>query len=201
MPPFEFTGQTWDSVGIDSNGYLIVGGGSSEDNNCCNLPTGPDPLRPNNILAPFWSDLDGTAAPGVRFAVLTGGGDQWFVVEHQVNVFGTSDLRTFQVWIGLNGVEDIVYEYAADQQDPDGQDYLVGAENSLGEGDMVAILPTEDGLTVTSTDPVPGDVASYSFLARGTRVGVGDLVTEMKATGIPGITVVKTLLRVVRKLP
>ena len=32
---------------------------------------------------------------------------------------------------------------------------LVGAENAIGQGDMEAVLPTED-LRVTSTDPVPG---------------------------------------------
>ena len=37
---------------------------TSEDNNCCNLPTGPSPAPPNNVLAPFWTDLDGTGADG-----------------------------------------------------------------------------------------------------------------------------------------
>ena len=74
-PAFEFAGQEWTRIGIDSNGYLIVGGGSSEDNNCCNLPAGPDPARPNNILAPFWTDLDGTGAPGIFAATVSGGGE------------------------------------------------------------------------------------------------------------------------------
>ena len=119
ISPFEYAGQTWDAIGVDSNGYLIVGGGSSQDNECCTLPAGPDPARPNNILAPFWTDLDGTGAPGVFVAVLTGGGLSWLVVEYQLNVFGTTDLRTFQVWIGINGVEDIAYEYATNQADPE----------------------------------------------------------------------------------
>ena len=70
-PAFEFAGQSWDRLGVDSNGYLIVGGGGSDDNNCCNLPTGPDPERPNNLLAPLWSDLDGTGQPGIFVATLT----------------------------------------------------------------------------------------------------------------------------------
>ena len=92
---------------MDSNGYSIAGGGSSEDNNCCNLPTGPDPAPPNNMLAPFWTDLDGTGADGIYVAVLTDGVDTWIVIEHQVNVFGTTSNRHFQVWIGINGVQDI----------------------------------------------------------------------------------------------
>ena len=30
-------------IGVDSNGYLVVGGGTAEDNNCCNLPAGAEP--------------------------------------------------------------------------------------------------------------------------------------------------------------
>ena len=37
---------------------------------------------------------------------------------------------------------------------------LYGAENEVGQGDMVAGLPTEDQV-VTSTDPAPGDTAEY----------------------------------------
>ena len=201
VPAFEYAGETSNEIGIDSNGYLIVGGGSSEDNNCCNLPDGPDPERPNSILAPFWTDLDGTGAPGVRIGLLTDGVSDWLVVEYQVNVWGTTDLRTFQVWIGVNGVEDIAYEYAANQTDPSGQDFLVGAENELGDGDMTATLPTTAGLRVESTDPVPGDVLSYTFRARGTSVGSGELVTRMRAEQVPGVTVARTLLKVVRRLP
>ena len=201
ISPFEYAGQTWDAIGVDSNGYLIVGGGSSQDNECCTLPAGPDPARPNNILAPFWTDLDGTGAPGVFVAVLTGGGLSWLVVEYQLNVFGTTDLRTFQVWIGINGVEDIAYEYATNQADPNGLDFLVGAENIIGQGEMESALPTSAGLVVTSTDPTPGDILSYSFRARGTSEGSGDMVTEMRASRVPGVTVARTPLKVVGKLP
>ena len=131
-----------DRIGVDSNGYLIVGGGSSRGQRVLQPAGGPDPARPNNVLAPFWTDLDGTGAPGIFVGVLTDGVNSWLVIEYQVNVFGTTDLRTFQVWIGINGVEDITYEYAANQTDPAGQDFLVGAENLLGDGDMEAVLPT-----------------------------------------------------------
>ncbi len=203
LPPFVYTGRVWDRIGMDSNGYLIAGGGSSQDNECCTLPAGPDPARPNNIMAPFWTDLDGTDAPGVRFGILTDSttGAEWFIGQYEVNVFGTSDLREFQVWVGLNGVHDISYEYAANQTAPNTLDFLVGAENSLGEGEMVAHLPTTAGLLIGSTDPTPGDVLSYSFRGRGISTGPGELVTEMRAPQVPGVTVERTSLRVVRRLP
>ena len=197
VPAFNFGGQLFDEVGVDSNGYLIVGGGSSEDNECCSLPTGPDPNRPNNVLAPFWTDLEGTDSPGIFAAVLedTDAGLAWLVIEYQVEVWGTEDLRTFQVWLGLNGEEDITYAYAAAQTDPNGQDFLVGAENVLGQGDMEAVLPTED-LRVESTDPVPGDMVSYSVTVLGATTGTGTVTTEMEANKSPGVIVETTSILV-----
>ena len=57
---------TYGTIGVNSNGYLVAGGGTAEDNNCCNVPGGPSPERPNDVLAPFWTDLDGSDAPGIH---------------------------------------------------------------------------------------------------------------------------------------
>ncbi len=111
VPTFVYGGVEYGSIGVDSNGYIVAGGGVAEDNNCCNLPSGPDPARPNNMFAPFWTDLDGTGAQGIFAATLTDGVNTWIVVEYQVNVFGTTSNRHFQVWIGVDGVEDITYAY------------------------------------------------------------------------------------------
>jgi hypothetical protein len=195
VPTFLYNGVQYSTIGVDSNGYVLAGGGSSVDNECCTLPTGPDPAKPNNMLAPFWTDLNGASAPGIFAAVLNSGPDRWLVVEYQVKVFGTSDLRTFQTWIGLNGTQDITYAYAAAQTDPNGQPFLVGAENQLGAGDMAAVLPTAD-LRVTSTDPTPGGSANYSLIVLGAVKGAGTLTTSMGATGVPGTTIVKTNITV-----
>ena len=199
VPAFEYAGDTWDAIGVDSNGYLVVGGGSSEDNECCTIPAGPDPSRPNNILAPFWTDLDGTGAPGILAGVLTDGADSWIVVEWQVNVFGTTSNRHFQVWIGVNDEEDITYAYDPTDlpDDPNGQDFAVRAENVVGQGDDLGGLPTED-LRVTSTDPVPGESASYSIKVKGVLLGDGGVRTEMEADDVPGITVERDTIHVIR---
>jgi hypothetical protein len=99
VPSFLFNGLTHTRIGIDSNGYLIVDGGDplGGDNNCCNLEFGP--ARPNGILAPFWTDLDGGGVPGIFTADVTDGVNSWRVVEWRVNVFGTSSIRRFQVWM------------------------------------------------------------------------------------------------------
>jgi Subtilase family/PA domain/Fibronectin type-III domain len=195
VPAFVYAGATYTVLGVDSNGYVIAGGGTAEDNNCCNIPSGPDPARPNNILAMLWTDLDGSNANGIYAATLTDGVNTWLVIEYQVKVFGTSDLRTFQVWIGVDGVEDITYAYSAAQANPNGQPFLVGAENEIGQGDMTATLPTGD-LRVTSTSPTPGESASYSFVVRGESTGPGLVTTTMTATGVPGTTIAKSTINV-----
>jgi hypothetical protein len=198
VPPFTYDGQSWNRIGIDSNGYAVVGGGTSEDNNCCNLPPGPSPARPNNILAPFWTDLDGTGTAGVFAATLTDGVNSWLVIEWRVNVFGTTDLRTFQTWIGIDGNQDITFAYQAPQADPAGQPFLVGAENTIGQGDVEAVLPSAD-LRVTSTDFTEGESYSYSVTVRGTAHKTGLVHTEMNATTVPGVTVVETPIVVTKR--
>jgi hypothetical protein len=168
VPAFEYAGRLWTTIGVSSNGYLVVGGANAEDNNCCELPSGPSSDLPNNVLAPFWTNLDGTDAPGIFIETLTDGVNGWIVVEFRLNVSGTTSMRVFQVWIGINGVQDITYVYdpANLPVGPFDQPFLVGAENTLGQGDMNAVLPTED-LRVSSTDPVSGDAVSYMLTVRG----------------------------------
>ncbi|WP_252274459.1 S8 family serine peptidase [Nocardioides sp. LMS-CY] len=196
-PSFMFNGKAASSIGIDTNGYLVVGGATSEDNECCTLPSGASSARPNNVLAPFWSDLNGTGAPGVRVGTLTDGVSQWIVVQWDVNVFGTTDTRHFQVWIGTQPTQDITYEYSAPQTDPGGQPFLVGAENEAGEGDMSATLPTGT-LRVTSTDPTPGDTFTYTVTAKGVKKGSGVVHTELTAPKVPGVTTLDSDVSVTR---
>ena len=195
-PAFTYNGKSASAIGIDSNGYVVVGGGTSTDNECCTLPTGPSSAPPNNFLAPFWTDLDGSAAPGLRVGTLTDGVSSWIVVQWEVNVWGTTDLRRFQVWIGQGTAQDISFTYEDPQADPAGQAFLVGAENEAGEGDVEAVLPTGDDQVVTSTDPAPGDSVSYTVTVKGLRPGWANVHTEMTADLVPGVTVVDTPLPV-----
>ena len=157
VPSFLFNGSTHTQIGVDSNGYVVVDGGDPAlDNNCCDPQFGP--ARPNGVLAPFWTDLDGSGAPGFFAADVTDGVNSWVVVEWRVNVFGTSSIRRFQVWIGLNGVQDISYTYdPATLQIPFGQPFLIGVENMDGTSSdslPVGTLPTGD-LVVTSDNNHP----------------------------------------------
>ncbi|HEX5511936.1 MAG TPA: S8 family serine peptidase [Actinomycetales bacterium] len=187
VPAYVYNGKTYSSLTVDSNGYVLAGTAGAEQNNCCDLPGGPDPAPPNDMMAPFWTDLDGTGARGISAGLLGDGVNNWVVVQYEVNVWGTQDLRSFQVWIGINGEQDITYAYAAPQADPNGQDFLVGAENEIGQGDMQAVLPTSDK-RITSTDPTPGGSLTYTFRVLGQAPGAGEVVSRMTATGVPGVT-------------
>src|SRR5690606_2142844 len=177
VPPFVFNGQTYGAIGITSNGYAVAGGGAAADVEW-DPPAGPSPAPPNNVLAPFWTDLNGDDAPGVRIGVLTDGIDSWLIVEWELAVWGTTDdIRHFQAWIGVNGTQDISYAYAEEQADPL-QSYLVGAENAAGQGDMRPILP-DSQYVVSSTDPSPGDSLTMTVTVTGDSVGQGALHSEL----------------------
>ncbi len=54
VPAYEYNGVTYTAIGVDSNGYLVAGGGTAEDNNCCDIPDraerGSTERRPGDVL-------------------------------------------------------------------------------------------------------------------------------------------------------
>ncbi len=203
IDPFVYNGIPYDAIGVDSNGYLVVGGSSgSADNVCCPPQELPNVLPPNNVIAPFWSDLSGEDAPGIAVVKLTDNetGAAWTVVEWQVNAYGTDTLKTFQVWLGHQDEQDITLNYPADDL-PDltdlGEPLVIGVENETGAGgeSLVDTPPGED-LDVVSTDAVAGDSISWSIDVEGYAAGEGHVRTEVSASGMPGTTVVTTPITV-----
>lgn len=181
VPAFSYASETWTRVGVVSNGYVVVGGGTGADVRFVNQNL-PDPAQPNNVLAPFWSDLNPGAAGAVRIATLTDGVDTWLVVDWQaVKNFSNATVNSFQVWIGLSGDanpgEDITYAFG-----PVGAGDLgfltVGAENRFGNRGQnryfngAGVLPANGTqLRVTSAPPEPGETHVINFTARGHRTG------------------------------
>jgi len=202
VPEYVYNGVTYDSLGVVSNGYIVAGGATSEDINCCTLPSGTSPAPPNDVLAPFWADLEGTDSPGIYAAVLSSPTQSWLVIEFQLEAYDTEDLKVFQVWIGINGEQDITYNYKPGNASltgvfmGPGGGLLIGAENAIGQGQMIKdTAPTTD-LEIISTDPVPGASTSYSVVVKGVKFGHGAVTTSMKATGVPGTTVVQDAIQV-----
>ena len=88
-----------------SNGYLVIGGGDSGD--IVFTPQHfPNAARPNNVLAPIWSDLNPPAAPaggGFASGPLTAGDvNTWMVVDWpELKNFGNATTHSFQIWLRL----------------------------------------------------------------------------------------------------
>ncbi|GIH28791.1 peptidase S8 [Acrocarpospora phusangensis] len=192
VPAFRFAGQTFTRLGVTSNGYAVAGGTNGSADIQFIPQSLPDAARPNGVMAPFWTDLDGTGAPGVFATTLTDGVDDWIVVEWRLNLFGTSSQRVFQQWIGVNGVEDVTYAYPGPLPYPGAAFGLtVGAENS--DGTAGSQIPDGTGPTsdyrITSTPGAPGETMTYTMTVKGVAGGVGTVTTATSTDQVKGITV------------
>jgi hypothetical protein len=77
--------------------------------------------------------------------------------------------------------------------------FLVGAENHIGQGDMVAELPDGTDKVVTSTDPTPGGSLTYEVtLDAKKKAGDGVVRTEIVADEVPGTTILETPVTVTK---
>lgn len=192
VPAFQYAGRTYTRIGIVSNGYTVAGGSSGSTDISFEPQTLPDPATPNNVLAPYWTDLDGSGAPGVFAGTLTDGVNDWLVIEWRVNLYGTTDTKVFQQWIGLNGTEDITYTYDSANlpgDPPAGYGLTVGAENNDGTaGGQITGPPTED-LRVTSTPGAPGGNLSYTMKIKGITAGTGTVTTGTSTPQVKGVTI------------
>ena len=203
--PINFNGLQYSTVGVDSNGYLIVGGGSADDNACCILPIGADPSRPNNVLAPFWTDLDGTGAPGVLVAMVTDGASDYLAVEWRVNAYDTSTLEVFQAFVRLGADagdkrQNIWFQYKPGAVTDSGLPFVVRAENEVGAvGTQFAAgkVPAHD-IDVLSTDPVVAVPVSYTVQVRGVQYGTGIVMTTADTPLVTGTTVVADTIAIRR---
>ena len=197
-PPYLYAGQTFTQIGVTSNGYLVAGAGTAQDVEF-DPPGIPNPAAPNNLLAPFWTDLNGAGAPGIRVVSLTDGVNTWIVVEWELNPFGTTgNEQIFQTWLGINGVEDISFAYDPANLPTSPWPLEVGAENVDGSDGATLgfnVTPTED-LDVISSDPVAGGSVSYDVHVRGIIPGTGTATSTMVGDELPGTTVVTSNVEV-----
>lgn len=177
VPAFSYAGQTWTRLGVVSNGYVVIGGGAGADVQFINQEL-PDPTPPNNVLAPFWSDLNPAAGGAVRIGTLTDGTNDWIVVDWEaVRNFSDATVNSFQIWIGLDTntdpAQDITYAFGPVGAG-DGGFLTVGAENRFGNRgdswyfDGAGSAPVAGlQLRVSSTAGAPGETHVIDFTARG----------------------------------
>jgi hypothetical protein len=206
VPDYVYGGNTYGRIGVDSNGYLSVGGTDSAADISFLPQTFPDATSPNGVLASYWTDLDGSGAPGITAANLSDGVNSWLVVQWNVHVFGVSTAaggaRNMQVWIGLNGAEDITYSYATDTigvDAPPTTGLTVGAENVSGVAGAQISGPPAGSYVVTTKPGIPGGSLTYSLDLKATRTGPQTLTSTMHTSVVAGLTRVVTPIPVTRR--
>ena len=214
---FSFNGASYTSVTMVSNGYLILGDKAviSPDNE-----EFPSTTTPNNVIAPYWTDLDlrGTLAndPGggtwsAANVTSTNGSTTWFVAEwNNVPRFGRDPAvshHSFQIWIEL-GSDRIHMAYGPNTAAEDR--LTVGGENSDGTIGTTYYVDTVegDGARGTGTLPGAGSILSITpaaaqrsphtitFLLRGDTPGSYRLNTELRASIFDGTNIATQLLTV-----
>ncbi len=204
VPGYVYGGKTYTTVGVDSNGYISVGGASSTADISFSPQTFPNPAKPNGVLAAYWTDLDGTGAPGIRVASLSGGGQSWIVVQWNTHVWGDFTpigVRAMQVWIGVNGTQDISYAYDASTvgvDAPPGTGLTVGAENLTGTAGAQITGPPAGSYVVTATPGLPGGKLTYSLSIFGRDRGAQALTSTLTSDIVVGTTSVRTPITVTR---
>ena len=201
VPPFKYGSEVYSTLALTSDGYAVVGGGDGSDLDF--VPqTFPDAGRPNNVLAPYWTDLDPGAGGSVSIGSLTDGVNSWTILEwNAVPVFGQpADAQSFQIWILQGDTESITYAYGdvTGAAAPDGAN--AGAENRDGtSGQNISPFPvTNSDYTVATSPPVPGAKLVLGYDAQAKRRGLYQLVARLGSDITLGSTTEVVNLRVTR---
>jgi|GEM_PF-3076673 len=187
--PFDFLfyDDVKDNVKISSNGYLTFGGsGTSPNGSFVSIPNGNEP---NDIIAPFWTDLNPSAGGSVYYHY-DQAGDRFIVQYQNVPRFSNSGSYTFQVIIGsdntityqykdLNGVTNIATVGIENISGTEGIQ-IARQENYLKDGMAIEIVPipekaitqdvfVTDGKTVNDVNfgmsnvPITGAIEGYKW--------------------------------------
>ena len=135
VPSFTYNGSSYSQVIWSVNGTLEAGTASGLATSFDNQEF-PDATPPNNLLAPYWRDLNACAGGEWYVAVLSSGPFTWTVFEWtDVPHFGSTDAATFQVWLLADGSPTGVLpqaHFTYGRLDNTDVNLTVGAENADG---------------------------------------------------------------------
>ena len=163
IPSFTYNGESYSSVIFSVNGTIEAGQESGVATSYANQNL-PDPTTPNNIIAPFWRDLNGCDGGELYVAVLSSGPFTWTVFEWEdIPHYGASDAATFQVWLLADGSP---------------QGIAPPAHFTYGRLDNV-----NDGATVGAENASGTIGKSYFYNGEGTAPEVG---TDLAVISLPG---------------
>ncbi len=176
VPAFSWGHETYTRIGIVSDGYIVIGGGTGPDVDF-NPTAFPNPARPNNVIAPLWTDLNpGAGVPCASTSELrrSGGPNDCWIVD-RLRPGAVLRLRGAHAvvrdhGIGVNGdahpAEDVSYVYGNTGQPGGAPAMNAGAENRDGtSGVNAAVQGPDDGWAIVTGSPTAGGSRSRS----GTR--------------------------------
>jgi subtilisin family serine protease len=200
VPTFFYGGEPYSQIGIVSNGYVVVGGGTGSDV-IFSPQTFPNASRPNNVVAPFWSDLNPPAGGAIRIATLTDGVTTWLVVDYAaVKNFSNATTHTGELWfrIGTTPASEettITYDLANTASPDPGSGGNSGAENRDGSSGQNLVTPANNTeWSVNTSPPTAGGTATFTYDASADTPGSYNTVASMTSSVTPGIAqVVQTL--------
>ena len=204
VPAFSYGGETYNRIGVVTNGYVVIGGGTAADVNF--FPqTFPNPARPNNVVAPFWTDLNTTGGTTGNNAILvntlTDGTHSWIVIDFEaVKNFSNSTTHTGEIWIQYQGGEQLTVSYGtanAAAGDP-GSAINWGAENRDGSsGKNLGSAPANNTeYRPVLSGPTPGGSVTIPYDVTAKKAGAYTSVASMTSDQTVGITQVVTPLTV-----
>jgi subtilisin family serine protease len=192
VPEFLYGSEPYSRIGFTSNGYAVVGGGTAADVSF-NPQTFPNPARPNNVLAPFWTDLDLSTGGAFRVATLSAAPNTWLVGDWEAAPTwesGGAVTNSFQVWILLGATEEITFTYGA-LGGPDSIGLTVGAENRDGtSGVNLGVMPAQgDRYQILTSPPEPGGSVTISYDAVSRHRGTHQLTASLTSNLFSGTAV------------
>ena len=204
VPAFNYGGETYSRIGVVTNGYVVIGGGTASDVNF--FPqTFPNPARPNNVIAPFWTDLNTTGGSGtnnvILVNVLSDGVNSWIVVDFEaVKNFSNSTTHTGEIWIQVGGTEQLTISYGtanAGAGDP-GSAINWGAENRDGtSGKNISSAPANNTeYRPVLSGPTAGGSVTIPFDITSKKTGTWHSDATMTSSTTPGSTIAPQTLTV-----
>ncbi len=206
VPTFYFGGEPYTQIGVVSDGYVVLGGGTSGDVNF--VPQlFPDTARPNNVVAPFWTDLNQAFGGNVYIATLTDGSNTWLVVDYEaVQNYDTTDTHTFEMWFQLSGgaagtgpaSEQTTISYGSNGIADPAVGGNWGAENRAGTSGVNLPSYPGDGTeyAVNTSPPTAGGTVVLEYDVSAKNAGTYRSIASMTSDVTPGTTQVIQALTV-----
>ncbi len=190
VTPFKYGGEVYSTIGVVSNGYAVVGGGEMEDIVATPQDV-PDPARPNNVLAPYWTDLNPADGGEIYVAQGTVGSQHYVIIEWEdVPTFSSagSVTNTFQIWIPTGATEEISFAYDVIEGADPAAGLTIGAENRDGSSAATESAPpaTPGNDWYVRTSPPEGGSQTIAYKALGKGVGTFEIDASLTADVMDG---------------